>query len=49
MGEAILPYLPIRTLYDPGIEAMGSYLHWNLAYWIGVQVDNSVALVVTSR
>jgi hypothetical protein len=44
MGEAILPHLPIQKLYYPGIESMGSYLLWDSAYWLGVHVENTVAL-----
>jgi hypothetical protein len=31
-GEALLPHLPIRTLYYPGQDESGSYLAWNKAY-----------------
>jgi hypothetical protein len=35
-GEAVLPYLPIASLYYPGLEAFGSYLPWNGAYVRGL-------------
>jgi hypothetical protein len=35
-GEAILPYLPIASLYYPGHDAIGSYMPWNGAYVRGL-------------
>ena len=35
-GEAILPHLPIASLYYPGHEVFGSYLPWNDAYVRGL-------------
>jgi len=35
-GEAILPYLPITSLYYPGHDAIGSYMPWNGAYVRGL-------------
>ncbi len=31
-GEALLPELPLRRLYYPGLDAFGSYLPWNRSY-----------------
>jgi len=35
-GEAILPYLPVASLYYPGHDAIGSYMPWNGAYVLGL-------------
>jgi hypothetical protein len=35
-GEAILPHLPIASLYYPGHDAIGSYMPWNGAYVRGL-------------
>ena len=43
-GEALLPDLPIRTLYYPGHDAIGSYLPWNRAYVEGLAMTDEEAL-----
>jgi len=35
-GEAILPHLPIASLYYPGHDTTGSYMPWNGAYVRGL-------------
>jgi hypothetical protein len=46
-GEALLPYLPIRTLYYPGHRVVGSYMPWNKAYadGLGVTAEEAAAHV----
>ena len=46
-GEAILPYLPIASLYYPGHDAIGSYMPWNDAYVRGLIPTASEAFIQT--
>jgi len=46
-GEAILPYLPIASLYYPGHDAIGSYMPWNGAYVRGLIPTATEAFLAT--
>lgn len=46
-GEAVLPYLPIASLYYPGLEAFGSYLPWNGTYVRGLETKAPDAFLHT--
>ncbi|HEX8171228.1 MAG TPA: hypothetical protein VF824_11865 [Thermoanaerobaculia bacterium] len=43
-AEAVLPFLPKRTFYYPGMHADGSYMLWNRQYNTGVLMDHRSAL-----
>jgi len=44
MGEAVLPYLPIRRLYYPGIRDSGSYMRWDRTYEEGMEIGEDEVL-----
>jgi len=45
--ESILPYLPIRSFYYPGHDAIGSYMPWTSAYSRGGLETGSAAFLET--
>jgi hypothetical protein len=48
-AEAVLPYLPVRRLYYPGIRAYGSYMKWDRAYEQGLAISADEVLERTEQ
>jgi hypothetical protein len=43
-AEAVLPHLPVRRFWYPGIRAYGSYMQWDRAYEEGMEIGDDEVL-----
>ncbi len=49
MGEAVLPHLPVSSLYYPALEEPGSYMKWDAKFAVASRLPASAALELLAR